>query len=115
MALEAHSHSPDGRFRLEVAAWEVRMSHWIECPVLSECAADRLLFAFRDKHWSLLEASWDAQSRLHLALRRYPGDHDPPHLDVVVDCATALATLDDGREIPLARLETELGSMLRKR
>lgn len=105
--------SPDGRWLVRTAAWEARMSHWIESPEIVEAASGARLLAFGDPNWSLDRARWTGPDRVELQLRRYPGNHLPPVLRVEIDCATRSATVL-GRTVALPALEGELDAALQR-
>src|SRR6185436_1450296 len=56
------SKSPSGRFEITIAAWEARMSLWIETPTLSDRLTGQELLSFNDPHWSLDSAEWQSDS-----------------------------------------------------
>jgi len=114
MSLSLHSTSPDGRFLLETGSWEVRMSLWIDCPVLREAANGAVVFRFRDAHWSLDAADWRDDGRVVLRLRKYPGGNHPDQLDVLLDPAAGRAWLPDGRELGFGHVEKELDRLIRR-
>lgn len=78
--------SPNGTYAVRVDAWEARMSLWVETPKNIDCHSRTVLFAFSDERWSLERATWLNASVVHLLLRRFPGDHLPTFVEVVVDC-----------------------------
>lgn len=86
MTRELQSQSPIGVYAIEVIAWEAAMSLWVESPVLIDRTSGLDLLRFRDANWSLDQATWLDDSRVRLLMRRYPGNHSPPDVDVVVDC-----------------------------
>ena len=54
--------SPSGRFGISISAWEVRMSLWIETPLLCERRSGQRLLVFKDSNWSLNSAEWLSDS-----------------------------------------------------
>ncbi len=90
------------------------MSHWVDRPALRDRLTGDLLLALRDPCWSLLRAEWRDHERILLVLCRYPGDHEPPELAVLVDCARRRAWLGD-HEVALTDLERRLEGALRPR
>ena len=99
---ERSSTSPTGRYVVQISAWEVRMSHWIEAPELIDTTSGERLIRFRDAHWSLSGAEWRDDSTVYLTLRKYPGAHTPALIGALVDCEERQATLNTG---PVCRLE----------
>lgn len=104
--------SPNGRWAVRTAAWEARMSLWIESPCLVDAASGAPIFAFRDVHWSLDSATWTSDDIVQWQLRNYPGHHRPVDLSVQIDCARRVA-MCDGREFPLENVEAVLDAKLR--
>lgn len=100
-----------GQYVFHTRAWEARMSHWIESFTLVEAGSGRSLIAFKDSNWSLDEARWLSSSAVRFSVRKYPGDHSPPQFDVEADCATALARVQGGPEIPFADVEKALDAL----
>jgi hypothetical protein len=109
------STSPGGRYQWRIYPWEVRMSLWIETPQLYDTAAGRALLDFKDTHWSLDAVEWLDDSRARITLRRYPGDHQPPSLEALVDCAAGRAEVGAEPVAGLDQLEAALARALRPR
>jgi hypothetical protein len=103
--------SPDGRFAVVTAQWEIRMSLWIETPSIVATATNEQLFAFRDANWSLNAATWTAADRVTLRLRKYPGSHVPGEIAADIDCTSRVARTGTA-EVPIAQLEKELDAQL---
>lgn len=64
--------TPDGIFRIEFQAFEMRMSHWVCNPKLIHLPSGQVLL----NCWDTMEdgqPSVDDQGRLHLFMRTYPG------------------------------------------
>lgn len=105
--------SPDGRFTIEITAWEARMSHWIETPRLVD-ASGAVVFAFVSSSWSLDDATWTAPRVVRMTLRKYPGNHTPPQILCTIDCDARTATIGEA-VVPLAELEGHLDGSLQWR
>ncbi len=86
MSRDFHSQSPSGAYAIEVIAWEAAMSLWVESPVLIDRVTGTDLLRFKDINWSLDKATWLEDSKVRLLMRKYPGDHTPPDIEVFVDC-----------------------------
>ncbi len=106
--------SPDGRFAIEIAAWEARMSHWIETPRVVDAQSGTVVFAFENGNWSLDRASWTAPHVVMFRLRKYPGNHTPVDVTCEIDCVAHTATAG-GAAVPLAELERHLDALLQWR
>ncbi len=106
--------SPDGRFAIEITAWEARMSHWIETPRIVDARTGAVVFAFESGSWSLDRATWTTAQVVSLLLRKYPGNHTPVDIACEIDCAARTATVA-GSAVPLAELERRLDACLQWR
>lgn len=100
--------SPTGKYLFQIVAFEMRMSHWVASFTLVEAASGALLLRLSDSNWSLDTAQWLDESRVTLQLRKYPGDHTPPSLTVLVDCQAKMAEVMGQPAIALPNLEQEL-------
>jgi len=105
---EPRSRSPDGRYAVEVDVWEAFNSHWVESPRIVEVAGGRVVFAFRDSHWSLDECRWLEATVVEWALRKYPGNHTPSQIVARIDCAGRTAGVGAEPQGPLDSLEATL-------
>ena len=106
------AQSPTGRYAITIAAWEVRMSLWIESPTLTDTQSGEVLVSFRDPHWSLDSAVWRSESEVVLELRKYPGNHTPVQVTAIVDCAARTADVGPVKVESLKRLESALDAAL---
>lgn len=104
--------SPTGRFVISISAWEVRMSLWIETPLLHDRSRDRHLLVLEDPHWSLNSAVWISESIVMLKLRKYPGNHSPPEISATIDCIAGTAEVDGKRVDSLELVERALDEAL---
>jgi hypothetical protein len=96
--------SPDGRWVVEFNTFEMRMSHWVQAPILKECATGNVLLDLSDLVWSADEVSWDDASRwVTLGMRRYPGNLPSVILGIAVRDRKAELYLPQAME----RLTTE--------
>jgi hypothetical protein len=75
--------SPDGRHRVAFSSQEVRMSHWIDSPVVMRAGAPRPVLDLTSSEWSADDVRWLDASRVSMALRRYPGD--APGITLILD------------------------------
>lgn len=106
MVEQQRSMSPDGRFQLVLVLDEMRMSHWLEQPVLTEGATGETLLDLTDSLWSVDRAAWSDDSRyLTLEMRRYPGDVPDVTVELaVLDCIARVNTPAGKAAIPLRDL-----------
>jgi hypothetical protein len=107
-----NSESPSGRFAIAIAAWEVRMSLWIEVPTLSDRSSGEQLLVFKDPHWSLNSAEWLNDAVVVLKLRKYPGNHVPQEVTATIDCLARTAEVNGTPVDSLALLEDRLDATL---
>ena len=115
MTPETKSISPTGRYMVQIFPWEVRMSHWIETPQLLDTHTQQRLISFEDSTWSLNQADWQSNSVVKLSLRRYPGNHTPSSVEVLVDCEHDRATVEGTVVEGLANLEAALERAIGRR
>ena len=107
MAYERQSGSADGRFELQVEAWEARNSHWVFAPQLRDTTNDKVLFKPEAPTWSADVSTWTG-SQVRIVLRKYPGDQRRPSLAALVDCEREVGRIEGGELVPLNKLEAEL-------
>lgn len=81
--------SPDGVFRVEFQEFEMRMSHWVCTPRVTHVPSGRVVLDLWGTLWDGSPET-DADGRLRLSLREYPGDK--PGYDLVFDPKTGEAT-----------------------
>lgn len=111
MAYEHQSGSADGRFQLQVEAWEARNTHWVFAPQLRDTANDKVLFRPEARAWSVDGATWTG-NRVRIVLRKYPGGQRCPCLAAVVDCEAEVGCVEGGEVVPLGDLEALLDRAL---
>ena len=104
--------SPDGRFQVRVSPWEAGASRWVESPEIWDTVADALVLRFADDKWSLDHCHWQNNSLAQLTLRKFPGNHMPTQLLVLVDCTSQLAALPSQAQLPFPQLEAALDGVL---
>lgn len=109
---EARSLSPDGRYAVQVDAWEAFNTHWVESPRIVELADGAVVFAFADSHWSLDECRWVEADVVEWVLRKYPGNHTPSQLVARIDCVSRTAGIGAGPQEPLDAFEAALDAQL---
>ncbi len=112
MTSEKPIPSPDGRYVVQVMAWEALMSHWVFKPELRESLNQTCLFSFSNNNWSLDSAVWEGSSVVRMALRNYPGHQTPTPLVVRFDCENLTASLENGLTVPFSQLEEVLEQSL---
>lgn len=107
--------APGGRFEVRVAAWEARNSQWVYVPCLFDTHTQAVIFAFTHPHWSMDQATWRSDATVHFVLRKFPGDHLPATLELLVNCANQTAAVGAGAEHRLAEIEQALEAALEKK
>jgi hypothetical protein len=88
------SVSPSGAFEIRVSTREIFNSHWLEVPTIVDRSDGSTLWTVTDDKWSLDSASWEGNA-VKMTLRKYPGNHTPGDLEVLVDCDTRTARLGE--------------------
>lgn len=106
--------SPDGRYRVQAVPWEAFNSHWVYPPELVDLRRGTTLLAL-PRHWSMDRAVWTGPVAVRLQLRQYPGAHEPPVVDVVVDCDAGMAVVGAGAPGPLAEVAARLEAAIHPR
>lgn len=107
--------APGGTFAVRVSAWEARNTQWVYVPSLLEVRTRAVIFAFADTRWSMDQVTWRSEAVVHLVLRKFPGDHRPATLELVVNCANQTAVVGSGSECPLAEIEQALEAAFEKK
>ncbi|WP_296233172.1 hypothetical protein [Pseudomonas sp. UBA4617] len=107
--------APGGRFSVRVAAWEARNSQWVYVPSLLDTHTQAVIFAFASPHWSMDQATWRSDATVHFVLRKFPGDHHPATLELLVNCANKTAAVGAGTEFRLAEIEQALEAAFEKK
>ncbi|OWY25543.1 hypothetical protein C7N43_20295 [Sphingobacteriales bacterium UPWRP_1] len=85
--------SPDGRYKVVFSGIEMRMSHWIDSPMIMETATNTLLYTPGNNLWSADTVKWSPDSRyVVMRMREYPGTKKGFTLtfDVVTETCTIL-------------------------
>ena len=103
--------SPTGTYVFHIAAWEARMSHWIESFTLVELASGASVLRLRDSNWSLDTAEWLSESEVRMQLRKYPGNHTPSSFEVRVNCEAQTAQVNGGLPMSLNKVEPALNRL----
>jgi len=86
--------SPDGRVRIDYRSEEMRMSHWIDVPYVTEVASGRRIFAPPSSMVSG-HHEWGEDGHLRLYLRKYPDGGSGIGLTFDIDAGTVRV---DGEE-----------------
>jgi len=104
--------SPDGRYAVQVDAWEAFNSHWVESPRIVEVATGNVVFVFKDDRWSLDHSRWLGLDVVEFALRKYPGNHEPSEVVAWIDCEHRVAGGENAPGVPFEAFEVALDAML---
>ncbi len=104
--------SPDGRYTVDVNSVEMRMSHWVDRPLLLDEFTHRMVVDFGDCLWSVDDARWDeASTRVRMRLRRYPGNI--PGVEVEIDIPGQAAVIHFPDRVEQASFDQLLVSLER--
>ena len=68
-----------GEVEVCVEPREMRMSHWVYAPKVTDISADRVLLDLTGKLWDLIDVT-ETEDALDLRLRKYPGDRSVVNL-----------------------------------
>ncbi|UPG91794.1 hypothetical protein L2Y96_08530 [Luteibacter aegosomaticola] len=71
----------EGEIEISVEPHEMRMSHWVYAPKVTDISAGRVLFDLTGKLWDLTAVT-ETEESLLLRLRKYPGDR--PEVDLLI-------------------------------
>lgn len=63
--------SPDGRVRIDFDPTEMRMSHWINRPTITDLTSGRVIVSLGDGMWDA-EEQWGEAGTFALSVRHYP-------------------------------------------
>jgi len=106
--METTKPSPDGKYVVTLVAEEMRMSHWLDLPILSAVEGMQRLLDLSDSLWSADSVIWsDDSGRVSLEMRRYPGD--APGVSVEIDVKTRTSRVRTPSESPALPLAELLG------
>lgn len=115
MNSDLDARSPDGTFTVTVSPWEARMSLWIDSPTITRVASGEMVLQFSDRHWSLDDATWLDDRTVQLTVRKYPGNRDPSHIVLVLDCVARTGRVEHSDVLALDAMESEMDRVLRAR
>lgn len=66
--------SPNGKYKVVFSSMEMRMSHWVDSPMIIEVATNTLLYTPSNNLWSADTVKWSDDSRyVVMSMREYPG------------------------------------------
>lgn len=105
MSYEVQSISPTGRFEVRICAWEARNALWVQNPVVVDATTGEARLRFESNLWSLDKSAWQSHSTVLLRLRKYPGNHPPTSLDVIVDLDAGTSSIQSRSVVDFTKLE----------
>jgi hypothetical protein len=106
---------PTGEFAVMTVAWEARNSQWVYSPSIINTHAGAVILTFSDNYWSADEITWCSGTVVHLTLRKFPGDHSPSQLELLIDCANETGTVGSRPARTFTEIEMELESAFVKK
>jgi hypothetical protein len=62
----------DGRYRVRTVSFEMRMSHWVEAPIVENAETGATILDLSQEIWDL-QTLREEGSELVLVMRKYPG------------------------------------------
>lgn len=74
----------NGRIGITTSAAEMRMSHWVHSPLVSDLVSGDVLLDLSESLWDLMGVSASGNS-VDLLLRKYPGSGNPVVVRVSAD------------------------------
>ncbi|MBB3228357.1 hypothetical protein FHW69_002992 [Luteibacter sp. Sphag1AF] len=77
-------HYLEGRLMVEVEPHEVRMSHWVYAPRVTDVHRGVLLIDLIGSPWDLMHVE-ESDGGIELTMRKYPGDCDDLKLRITVE------------------------------
>lgn len=66
----------NGQIGITTSAVEMRMSHWVHSPVVTDLVSREVLLDLSDSLWDLMSIN-ASRSSVDLSLRKYPGSGPP--------------------------------------
>jgi len=102
MELEQYFHQ--GRFKLEIVPHEMKMSHWVYAPILTDTLSDHCYFNLTNKVWDLMSVKEDENS-ITLLLRKYSKDLQEYEIQIFIAKNEALI---NGKAISIFEIDTFL-------
>lgn len=69
--MSAEQYFQNGRYKLELIPDEMRMSHWINAPVLTETQSGKIILDLSGDIWDLRSAQ-ESNASILFSLARYP-------------------------------------------
>lgn len=62
----------DGKYKIQICSYEMRMSHWVDGPLVVRCHDNRTILDCSDNLWHL-DSTEEAGDELILSMRKYDG------------------------------------------
>jgi len=62
----------DGKYRIQIRSYEMRMSHWVDGPLVQRCRDNHTIIDCSDNLWHL-DCAEEAGDELILSMRKYDG------------------------------------------
>jgi hypothetical protein len=75
-------YSPDRQFKVSFTSYEMRMSHWVDQPCLTQVPDDACIFSIDSDNWSARNVRWLDDATVELVMLKYPG-----HISCTIELA----------------------------
>lgn len=105
---EVWSLSPTGAYAVHVHPWVAPGENVVNTPEIADTNFQYPILHFSDDLWSLRSVEWRSPAVVSLKIRKYPGDHFPSEVEVVVNCAEKVAQVNGESPQPLSKVAASL-------
>ena len=93
-----------GRYRLRTVPHEMKMSHWVYAPVLSDEREGHNILDLSNGAWDLIEATED-ENKIILSMARYPDSNDKHQITLLL---TESLVMVSGKAYPISETKRVL-------
>ena len=106
MELEQYFHQ--GRIKLEIIPHEMKMSHWVYAPVLTDTKLNKCILNLTNKVWDL-ESVKETEHSIMLLLKKYSKELRQYELEIFIDKNEASI---NGTVISISEIEASLQKLV---
>ena len=100
--MEPEQYFHQGRFKLDVIPHEMKMSHWVYAPVLTDTLSNHCYFNLTNKVWDLISVK-ETEFAVTLLIEKYSEDQAQYEVQIFIDNNEALI---NGSAISIFEIET---------
>ena len=87
--MEPEQYFHQGRFKLDVISHEMKMSHWIYAPVLTDTLSNHCYFNLTNKIWDLSSVK-ETEFGVTLLIEKYSENQEQYEIQIFIDKNEAL-------------------------